>query len=195
MPKTVTEEAREEMRMAILNTAYDLIRENGLTHTSIDKITNQCKIGKGTFYLYFQSKEALIVELMLKQGRDSLRDFQNILGGRDKMSPEEGREYIKYVITRDDTVYRYLPNGYLKKLKAAFPEQWEFIQPGDRTETIEVLLTHIEGVRHDVDVRLVSDLMRVFRIAFQNLDDSIEQAEKIDMENSMYSHLFSLIFN
>ena len=100
MPKIVTEETKEDIRLEILNVAYKLIRKYGLTHTSIEKITKECNIGKGTFYLYFRSKEELVVALMIKQGHDSMHQFQNILNGREKMNREEGKEYIKYVINR-----------------------------------------------------------------------------------------------
>lgn len=194
MPKIVTEETKEDIRIDILNATYKLIKQYGLIHTSIEKIANECNIGKGTFYLYFQSKEALIVALMIKQGHDSMKHFQGILNGREKMSQEEGKEYIKYVINRNDTVYRYLSCEYLKKIEKQFPEQWEKIQPGHRAETIQALLSHIEGVRGDVDIQLVSDLMKVCSVAFMNWNEDIFIPAKSEIENSIYAHFFTLIF-
>lgn len=194
MPKIVTEETKEDIRLEILKIAYKLIRKYGLTHTSIEKITKECNIGKGTFYLYFHSKEELIVALMKKQGHDSMLQFQNILNGREKMNREEGKEYIKYVINRDDSIYRFLPIEYLKRIESQFPEQWDSIQPGHRTETIGILLSHIEGVKQDVDVSIVADLMKVCSVAFHNWDNSIIKPSKEEIESNIYCHLFSLIF-
>ena len=110
------------------------------------------------------------------------------------MNREEGKEYIKYVINRDDSIYRFLPIEYLKKIERQFPEQWDSIQPGHRIETIEILLSHIEGVKHDVDVSIVADLMKVCSVAFHNWDNSIIKPSKEEIECNIYCHLFSLIF-
>jgi len=194
MPKIVTEETKEDIRLEILNVTYKLIRKHGLTHTSIEKITKECNIGKGTFYLYFHSKEELVVALMIKQGHDSMHQFQSILNGREKMNREEGKEYIKYVINRDDSIYRFLPIEYLKKIESQFPEQWDSIQPGHRNETIAILLSHIEGVKQNADVSVVADLMKVCSVAFYNWDNSIVKPSKEEIESNIYNHLFSLIF-
>lgn len=57
MTKTVVFNKRE----AILWAAVELMTENGFDKTSISQIANLAGVGKGTFYLYFQSKSELVL--------------------------------------------------------------------------------------------------------------------------------------
>lgn len=47
----------------ILQTAFQLFIKNGVQNTRIVDITEQCGIGKGTFYDYFKSKEDVLQEV------------------------------------------------------------------------------------------------------------------------------------
>lgn len=184
----------EDMRMKMLDVTYELIKQYGITHTSIEKIAKTCGIGKGTFYHYFPSKEALILALMEKQAADSLRHFQSHHNGREKMTAVEGREYIKFVINRNDTVYRHLTKEYLEKLIATFPEKEDELRPDKSVNVIAMLLSHIEGVRADVDIPLVATLIRVCSVAFFYWEDGKLITPKAEVEEMYYHHLFALIF-
>lgn len=185
---------RDEIRLNILNITYEMVKKYGITHTSIEKITKACGIGKGTFYHYFSSKEALILDLIEKQGKDSFRHFQNLLNGREKMSRNEGKDYIRFVITRDDTIYRHLTREYLQKLECSFPNKAEDIHPGQRIDTIRMLFSRIDGIRPDVNVQLVADLITTYSVAFFHWDDRTLRPPRAEIEDTLYSHLFSLIF-
>lgn len=58
------QENKQHKRQALLDAAYDLFLEQGLNKTSIDSIVNRAKVAKGTFYLYFSDKDALLQALM-----------------------------------------------------------------------------------------------------------------------------------
>lgn len=57
---------RIDKRQELLKASYDLFTTIGIENTTIQKITDTASVGKGTFYLYFKSKqdikEALIAE-------------------------------------------------------------------------------------------------------------------------------------
>lgn len=46
-----------ERRNDLMDAAERLFLEYGVLHTTIDQITNLAKVAKGTFYIYFNSKE------------------------------------------------------------------------------------------------------------------------------------------
>ena len=194
MPKSSNLQSYEDMRTKMLDVTHELIKQYGITHTSIEKITKACGIGKGTFYHYYPSKEWLILALMKKQAADSLRHFQSHHNGREKMTAAEGREYIKYVINRTDTVYRYMTKQYLKKLIETFPEKEDELLPDTTINVVTMLLSHFEGVRADVDIPLVAALIKVCMVAFLSWDDEIQLTPKVNVEEIYYQHLFSLIF-
>ncbi len=55
---------KEETRKKILDAASKLFLENGFLSTTVDEITGLADVGKGTFYNYFATKEAVLCELM-----------------------------------------------------------------------------------------------------------------------------------
>ncbi|MFW5656018.1 MAG: TetR/AcrR family transcriptional regulator [Bacteroidota bacterium] len=62
---------RQEKKELILNTALKLFAEKGYESTSISTIAREAKISKGLIYNYFESKEALLLEI-LNQGIDEI---------------------------------------------------------------------------------------------------------------------------
>ena len=57
--------------------AMELFRQQGYEQTSVEQITQLADVGKGTFYNYFQSKEAVVLEY-------SRRNYQELIAsGRE----------------------------------------------------------------------------------------------------------------
>lgn len=56
------EDRRREKRSRILDEAGRLFRENGIDATKIIDIANAAGMAKGTFYEYFDSKDAIVLE-------------------------------------------------------------------------------------------------------------------------------------
>ncbi|HEY8427747.1 MAG TPA: TetR/AcrR family transcriptional regulator [Sandaracinaceae bacterium] len=54
----------ESRRTALAEVALKLWAEKGFDQTSVAEITREAGIAKGTFYLYFESKEALLDEVL-----------------------------------------------------------------------------------------------------------------------------------
>jgi AcrR family transcriptional regulator len=52
----------KEKEKRIIEAAMSLFAKKGVTSTSIQDIANECGISKGSFYLYFKSKDALLLE-------------------------------------------------------------------------------------------------------------------------------------
>lgn len=71
---TRTERKKERTRKQLLEVALALFFEKGIYWTKIEDITERADIGKGTFYQYFETKEALLQEL-LQQGLDGLLEL------------------------------------------------------------------------------------------------------------------------
>ncbi len=90
--RRLREKQKEECRVAILNAALRLFATKGLQDATMDEIAQAAGLGKGTIYYYFNSKEALIEELLC-----SLADqyFRNLLEGTEGLqTPLEIAEKI-----------------------------------------------------------------------------------------------------
>lgn len=67
MPKVPASERDafyETRRAALANIALKLWAEQGFDQTSVARIAREAGIAKGTFYLYFESKDALLLEVL-----------------------------------------------------------------------------------------------------------------------------------
>lgn len=68
------ERRRAEMRERIIRGALRLFSERGVTATTVEDITNEADVGKGTFFNYFPNKEDILVHLcQLQMGK--IREF------------------------------------------------------------------------------------------------------------------------
>jgi AcrR family transcriptional regulator len=60
MPKIVR---KNQKKRALALAAIDLFAEQGFAKTSVESIAKSADVGKGTVYLYFDSKEEIIIEI------------------------------------------------------------------------------------------------------------------------------------
>lgn len=58
------EAKKKEKRQALLDAAYELFLERGASKTSVSDIASRARVAKGTFYLYFQDKDAVLRALL-----------------------------------------------------------------------------------------------------------------------------------
>jgi len=67
MHKTTSrrERKKQETRQRLLECAWRLFQERGYDDTTVEEITDAADVAKGTFFNYFQTKEALLDELAL----------------------------------------------------------------------------------------------------------------------------------
>ena len=66
-PARTRKEKADETRARVFASAVDLFRKDGFHGTTIDKIAARAGVAKGTFFVHFRSKEAVIAELVRLQ--------------------------------------------------------------------------------------------------------------------------------
>lgn len=69
MPK-FTEAEKERIRLEMMRTAHQCFIAKGLKNTSIEDITSSVSIAKSSFYIFFESKEMLYLELLAFEGEE-----------------------------------------------------------------------------------------------------------------------------
>lgn len=67
------------MKTKIITKSIELFERNGFTETSVQHIVDALHVTKGTFYYYFDSKEALLMEIHLAYIDDLLQRQTTIL--------------------------------------------------------------------------------------------------------------------
>ena len=77
--KAYSEQEREQVREALLNTVIQCIVDRGLIHSSIDVLCRKVGISKTFFYTFFSSKEELVLEALRYQQPKLLRYAQKLM--------------------------------------------------------------------------------------------------------------------
>lgn len=105
----------QRTRERILDAAEIEIGGRGFAEASISTITAQAKVGQGTFYLYFRTKEDVMRELVLRMGRRLRRHLTlSIADAPDRLEAERRgiRAFLEFV--------RANPNLYRVVAEAQF---------------------------------------------------------------------------
>ena len=81
------ERKKKETHEKIFSNAMNLFRLHGFTATSVEQITQQADVGKGTFYNYFPTKEAVILEFSRRTCQELINNGRQTpsLGTRQRL--------------------------------------------------------------------------------------------------------------
>ena len=92
---------REELapgaREAILRAAMQVVGEHGYANATIARVTRVAGIAQGTFYLYFESRQALLDELLPHCGCDLLEFVRNHVSGAKGIFEKEERGFRAFL--------------------------------------------------------------------------------------------------
>ena len=114
--RVFTEEERVEYREKMLDAGFDLLKQYGMTHMSVAKITEAAGIGVSTFYNFFSSKEEYVYEVLQYRRRKIPELIRIALNGKEKAGPAETRTYLKMMIDERYSVFPSLTPEDEKRL-------------------------------------------------------------------------------
>lgn len=193
MPVRVfSDEEKEQIKADMFEAGIRLIKEYGLTHASVTKITEAAGIGKSTFYNFFESKEMFVIGLIRYERQKAMKMIQDHLAGRERMTKEEGKKLLYMIIYHQDSVYQYLTEEDVKNLYPAM-EKAGFIEDDLNSDTPQYLLHIIEGTREDADPKVFVNFLRMMALCVsqkETLHQDVLQ-QNIDM---IFEAMFAYIF-
>jgi AcrR family transcriptional regulator len=71
------EREKRERRRSILKAARETFFKNGFHHATVDSVAERAEVSKGTVYLYFESKEAILAHLLLEGLEDLVAELDH----------------------------------------------------------------------------------------------------------------------
>ena len=74
----------EERRVELMNAAQRLFLEQGVGPATIEQITSRADVAKGTFYLYFSSKDDILAALRERFAQELLASIEAAIEARPK---------------------------------------------------------------------------------------------------------------
>ncbi|PAV30541.1 transcriptional regulator [Virgibacillus profundi] len=96
MAPRISDEAKEERRLTLLDAALECFSVKGYYASTVDDIVSYSKLSKGSFYNYFESKEDIFINLLQLNKEETLQMLQTNL---DKLNSPI--EKLKYWINSD----------------------------------------------------------------------------------------------
>ena len=75
MPRAFTEQEKDRIHRRLVSAGQELFTAYGLKRTSVAELARSAGISKGAFYLFFDSKEALFMEVLEAFERDMRAHF------------------------------------------------------------------------------------------------------------------------
>jgi len=137
MPKSFSESERAYIRERLISEAEKCLAQYGIRKTTVDELVRRAGIPKGTFYLFYESKERLIFDVIL---RFNDRIQQELLEAVSALPDAPDADALTEMIFG---LYKSLENTFLPRLM--LDGEMEFFM---RTLPPELSKLHAE---HDAD--------------------------------------------
>lgn len=180
MPIAFTEEEMTKLRHELILAGIRLSRELGLQRMSVEKITSAVGIAKGSFYIFFDSKEDFILEIADYANRETEKMLLAALNGRRQMSAHEFISFFNTYIHSDyDLMGGLTVNDFFWLQK--YIKKQDLFDPDAQLKTAQLWLSLINDVRDGVDVGTFINLIKSIYAIREHSDTMV----KASIENSI----------
>lgn len=180
MPIAFTEEEMTKLRHELILAGIRLSRELGLQRMSVEKITSAVGIAKGSFYIFFDSKEDFILEIADYANRETEKMLFSALNGRRQMSAHEFISFFNTYIHSDYDLMGGLTVNDFFWLQKHIKKQ-DLFDPDAQLKTAQLWLSLINDVRNGVDVGTFINLIKSIYAIREHSDTMV----KASIENSI----------
>ena len=159
VPKSYSEQEKEYIRKRLKEEAAKCLAKYGVRRTTVDEIVKRVNIPKGTFYLFYKSKELLLFDVIQEQQENVNRElYQAISNVADtEFSAEKLTDVIFgfYKMTEKMLILKMLDVNEVELLARKLPREIVEEHFQDDTDTIEKIFALLP-VKKEVDIKVVS---------------------------------------
>lgn len=189
MPANFTEEQRKVIQERLIAIGYDLVREMGLKKMKVSIIAERADIATGTFYHFFNSKEDYVKALIDEQETEYQKQWLPVLQSKGKLTLEQAVHYFRESFRKENNILMEITLDDWVWLKSHRTKDDLFSRYHDEQE-VQKYLSYIDGIRLDVDIRIIINFFKTIYSMAQNRDTFIEEVfeKNIDM-------IFECIYN
>ncbi|HCC35786.1 MAG TPA: TetR/AcrR family transcriptional regulator [Ruminococcaceae bacterium] len=147
MPKTYSDDEREYIKKRLREEAAYCLSAYGIRRTTVDTLIERVKIPKGTFYLFYESKELLLFEVLTQQHeileKQMLDEIKSMQGD---VTPDNLTEtiYRFFKAVDESGLLRIIGTGEIELLYRKLPQeiiQDHFLHDTDMINRIIELLS------------------------------------------------------
>lgn len=159
MPKSYSEQEREYITKRLKEEAAACMGQYGIRKTTVDEIVKRVNIPKGTFYLFYKSKELLLFDVIQEQHElinNRLYQAVSEMTGKD-FSADKLTDLIFdfFKMTENMPMLKQLDAGEVELLVRKLPPEIVAEHFRDDTDTIGKMFALLP-VKDGVDVKVIS---------------------------------------
>ena len=181
MPANFTEEQREQIREKLIGIGYDMIREIGLKKMKVSMIAQRADIATGTFYHFFDSKESFVMALIQEQNREMEKELAGMLLPSGKISLEQAIRLFRDSFRKENNILMELTLDDWVWLKTHKTKGGLFSAAHDEQEAMRYL-SYVDGIRPDLDIRIIINFFKTIYSMAQNRDTFIEDVFETNID-------------
>ncbi len=182
VPKSFSEQEREYIRKRLKEEAAKCLAQYGVRRTTVDEIVKRVNIPKGTFYLFYKSKELLLFEVIQEQQKNiNLELYQAFSDIVDmELSAEKLTNMIFefYKKTEKMLVLKLYDAGEIELLKRKLPQEIVDEHLQDDTDMIKKMIA-LFHVKKEVDINVISAAFHaIYYVTLHKAEIGEEQYDK-----------------
>lgn len=159
MPKSYSEQERAYITKRLKEEAAACMGQFGIRRTTVDEIVKRVNIPKGTFYLFYPSKELLLFDVIQEQHELVNQKLYQALSGlaETDLSADTITDVILefYRLTEEMPVFRLMDSGEIELLVRKLPQEVVEAHLREDTDTIRELLSLLPA-KKEVDTDVLS---------------------------------------
>ena len=170
MPSIFSQEDKERIRTQLLAEGREMMLERGITKMNIDELAESARIAKGTFYNFFPSKQDFILEIIHSYQDGKLVQLEQLAAEKKgKITLDEAFEWYKTLYQPQENPLYHVSKKDMDWIMAKIPPERLF-RPEVDIRTGRLILSMIEGVREDLDYRVLANFPKMVALALENKD-------------------------
>ncbi len=187
-------EQREEIQKRLFKTGVCLIRQKGIKHMTVDDVTDQVGIAKGTFYHFFPSKEKYVYEVIRFSKENLLNAINQLVEQNGGIDREAFLTLFQFFsLTGCNNIISSITSEDEEWMRQKLPDR-DILDPPKEDAIVSLLLKHMIGVRKDINLHVIANSMKIMALAVENRkilhQDALEQNLSL-----MRQELCDYIFN
>jgi len=152
MPKCYSDKEKKEITASLRLAAMEAVKVKGIKKTTVDELVEAVHIPKGTFYLFYESKELLIYDAIMEQ--------------HNSMHEKLGKEFVsKKDSFTIETFTTFLVNAFTEGFNMG-------IIPLMMNGEMEILIRKLPDSIVSEHLKNDEDFFEIFKLIFPNLKKS-----------------------
>lgn len=157
---------KQVKREEIIHAAKKLIIEKGYRKTSVQDITDEAGIAKGSFYTYFKSKDYLMETLLIEKLENRSGTVKEIIASEGSLEEIIG-EYVKYYLTVsvDDAEFILVMTTMMRSVDSVGEVVIERLEK-DKARRKQEFIDILKRFSDEVDIREERDYERYGLLIF-----------------------------